>query len=60
MNTKMLYRIDEAAETLARSRSRIYELISEGALEVVKDGRSALITADSLHSFIEARRTHSE
>ena len=50
--TKHLYRIAEAAETLGRSRSRIYELVADGVLEVVKDGRSALITADSIDSFI--------
>jgi excisionase family DNA binding protein len=56
MSTKMLYRINEAAAALGRSRSRIYESITDGELEVVKDGRSALITADSLHAFIESLR----
>lgn len=53
---KLLFRIPEAAEALGRSRSRIYELVEAGELELVKDGRSALITATSLQSFLETLR----
>jgi excisionase family DNA binding protein len=60
MSSKLLYRINEAAAVLGRSRSRIYELIAEGELEVVKDGRSALVTAESLHAFIESLRAQTQ
>ena len=55
MNTK-LYRVGEVAQVLSRSRSRIYELITEGELESVKEGRSTLITAESIDSFINKLR----
>jgi excisionase family DNA binding protein len=54
--TKHLYRIAEAAEALGRSRSRIYELIADGVLEAVKDGRSTLVTAESMHDFVGGLR----
>jgi excisionase family DNA binding protein len=56
MTSKLLFRVNEAAVALGRSRSRIYELINDGDLEVVKDGRSTLVTAESMHSFIGGLR----
>jgi excisionase family DNA binding protein len=56
VNTKHLYRLGETADSLGRSRSRIYELLAEGELEAVKDGRSTLITADSIDSFVSKLR----
>jgi excisionase family DNA binding protein len=50
---KLLYRVNEAAEALGRSRTRIYELITTGELSVVRDGRSTLVTTESMYSFID-------
>ena len=53
---KLLYQIPEAAEALGRSRSRIYELIATQQLDAVKDGRSTLVTAESLRRFADGLR----
>jgi excisionase family DNA binding protein len=39
----MVYRIADAAKVIGLSRSRIYELIDEGALEARKIGRCTVI-----------------
>jgi excisionase family DNA binding protein len=50
-----LYRIEDAALTTGLSRSKIYELISDGELQTVHFGRAVRITADSLHALIQRR-----
>jgi excisionase family DNA binding protein len=52
----LLMTIRDAAETLALSRSTVYELIGRGQLEVVHIGRSTRVTAAAVHSFIEQLR----
>jgi len=43
---------------LGLSRSKLYEFIKSGDIEIVKVGRSTLIPVDSLTHFIVARRSH--
>ena len=50
---KDLLRIEEAAERLSIGRSKVYELIREGKLEVVHIGRSVRVPVRSLDEFIE-------
>ena len=49
---KLLLRPMEAARLLSISRSKIYELISEGVIESVRIGRSVRVPVQALHSFI--------
>lgn len=52
---KLLYRIDEVAKMIARSRSGIYELLKRGELIAhnPKPGRKGLrVTAESLNGFV--------
>lgn len=49
-------RVPEAAKMLGISRSRFYELIESGDIEIVKLGRSTLVPVASLHSLIERLR----
>jgi excisionase family DNA binding protein len=39
------------------SRSKLYEFIKTGDIEVIKVGRSTLIPVDSLQQFIDVRRS---
>lgn len=50
INTLMqrAYRIPEAAAQVGMSRSRIYELIADGELPVIKVGRTTVISAKAL------------
>lgn len=50
-------RIPDAVRLTGLSRSKIYQLIAYGDLEVAKVGRSTVIIASSLREFIAARRT---
>jgi excisionase family DNA binding protein len=45
-------RIPEAVKLTGISRSRLYELIQEGDLEIVKVGRSTLIPYRSLKALV--------
>ena len=56
MATKLLYRINEAAEVSSISRSRLYELIANGELESVKLGSTRLIPHDALEAFVARLR----
>jgi len=49
-------RIPEAVRLTGISRSRIYEMIKAGDIEVVKVGASTLVLTESLRRFIESRR----
>ena len=57
MATKLLYRINEAAEVSSISRSRLYELIASGELESVKLGSTRLIPHDALEDFVSKLRS---
>lgn len=46
-------RIPDAARMLGLGRSKIYELIASGDIEIVKLGRSTLVPVASLHALIE-------
>jgi excisionase family DNA binding protein len=50
----MAYRVADAAKVIGLSRSRIYELIAEGALEARKLGGCTVIPASSLHALLAA------
>ena len=49
-------RIPAAIKLTGIGRSKLYELIGEGALDVVKVGSSTLITVESIRRMLAARR----
>jgi predicted DNA-binding transcriptional regulator AlpA len=49
-------RIPDAVRLTGMSRSRIYELIRAGDLEIVKVGASTLVLTESIKNFIESLR----
>lgn len=48
--------IAEAARVLAIGRTTLYELIADGALEVVRIGGSARVPLTALQTFVDQRR----
>ena len=48
----LFYRVDEAAEAMRLSRSRLYELIRSGQLRTVKCGRRRLVPVAALAEYI--------
>ena len=49
---QFFYRINEVAQMLGISRSRVYELLKEKELISVKEGRKTLITRGSLLALV--------
>lgn len=49
---RVLYRVDEAAELLSVSKSRVYELIRSGQIRTVKVGKSHRVPARSLDEYV--------
>lgn len=49
-------RIHDAVRMTGLSRSKIYQLIASGDLEIAKVGRSTVVLVTSLRSFIASRR----
>lgn len=49
-------RIPEACRLSGIGRSKLYELIGAGEIEVIKVGAITLVPMDSLRLFIQARR----
>jgi excisionase family DNA binding protein len=49
----MAYRVKEAAEVLAISRSRLYELVSAGEIQVLKDGARTLVRRSELEAYLD-------
>ena len=52
MGPRVLYRIDEAAELLSISKSRVYELVRSGQIRTVKVGKSHRVPARSLDEYV--------
>lgn len=51
---KLAYSISEAAAAISIGRSKIYELIAEGRIEIRKIGKRTVIPAASLELLLEA------
>ncbi len=54
--TKLLFSISEAMAATSLGRTKIYELIGNGALETVTLGRRRMIPAEALHTWVERLR----
>ena len=54
MPRRLRYPIAEAAHILGVGRTTLYGRVKEGKLDLVHDGRKALITADSLDRYCAA------
>ena len=52
-------RIKEACRMTGIGRSKLYELIAAGDIEVIKVGSMTLVPVDALREFLEARRERS-
>ncbi|SDR05593.1 helix-turn-helix domain-containing protein [Thermostaphylospora chromogena] len=52
--TRRLLRVDEAAEALAISRAKLYQLMASGAISYVRIGRSRRIPVVAIEAFIAA------
>lgn len=52
-NDRLLYRIPEVASQLNVSRSKVYELLTSGALPSVRIHRTRLVRADDLRAFVD-------
>lgn len=52
-------RIKEACRMTGIGRSKLYELIAAGDIEVIKVGSMTLVPVDALRTFLEVRRERS-
>ncbi len=51
--TRLLLRPEEAAEAIAISRTKVFEMMRTGELESLTIGRSRRITADALERWVQ-------
>ena len=56
MNRPITVRISEACRMTGIGRSKFYELVAEGKIEIVKVGAMTLVPVVSLEAFIETSR----
>jgi excisionase family DNA binding protein len=50
---RLAYRVKEAADTLAISRSRFYELVAAGEIRVLKEGARTLVRRSELEAYLD-------
>ena len=50
---RMAYRVREAADILAISRSRFYELVAAGRIRILKDGARTLVRRRELERYLD-------
>lgn len=50
---RMAYRVTEAAQVLAISRSRFYELVAEGRIRTLKEGARTLVRRSELERYLD-------
>ena len=53
---RITVRVPQALAMLGLGRSKLYELIGDGEIEIIKVGKSTLIVVASLHAFVQKRR----
>lgn len=53
---RLAYSINEASRATSLGRTRLYQLIADGRLQVVKIGNRTLIPAPALHKLLEGDR----
>jgi excisionase family DNA binding protein len=53
---RLAYTVDEACEATTLGRSKLLELVYDGAIRSTTDGRRRLIPANALRDFIEGGR----
>jgi len=53
---QLLCSIPDAAKLINGSRSKTYELIGEGKIEAVKDGRRQKVVVESLKRYVDTLR----
>jgi excisionase family DNA binding protein len=53
---RLAYGVDDTAEALSLSRSRIYELIASGEIAACKVGKRTIIPAAELTAFLDRHR----
>lgn len=54
---KLLLKVSEAAELVGLGRSKLYELMQEGEVPVVRIGRSVRIPASGLREWVARQAT---
>lgn len=57
---RMAYRVSEAAEVLAISRSRFYELVAEGRIRTLKEGVRTLVRRSELERYLDDLEVRAE
>lgn len=60
MRSQRLLSPEQAAEYINLSRARVYELLKEGEIPVVKSGRSTLVDKDDLDAWIRSHKRNGE
>ncbi len=60
MSEKLMYAVTDAVVTTSLGRTTIYQKIRSGELETVKVGNRRLITAESLHAFVDRLKAGAE
>lgn len=50
---RMAYRVKEAADVLAISRSHFYELVAAGHIKILKDGTRTLVRKAELEAYLD-------
>lgn len=57
---RLTVRIPVASEMLGIGRTKLYELIAEGEVDIIKIGKATLVTVSSLEALIERHCAASE
>ena len=58
IDNRLAYSIKDTCELSSLGKTRIYELIGEGALEVTRIGRRTLVRGESLRKLLETGCKH--
>lgn len=59
MVEQLLYKPNEAADSLRLGRSKIYELLASGAIKSIRVGRAIRVPASALKEYIEKQEVTS-
>ena len=54
---QLTVRVPEALQMLGIGRTKLYALLGEGEIEAIKIGKATLVVVESLHAFVERRRS---
>ena len=56
MTPRLTVRVPDAMRMLGIGRTKLYELVGQGEIDIIKIGKATRVVVESLHAFVSRQR----